>query len=25
MNIVKASGATNFGFVGNERYKTFDR
>ena len=25
MNIVKSSGATNFGFVGNERYKTFER
>lgn len=25
MNIVKASGATNFGFVGNERYRAFER
>ena len=25
LQIVKASGATNFGFVGNERYRTFGR
>ncbi len=25
LNIVKRSGATNFGFVGNERYREFDK
>ena len=25
LNIVRASGVTNFGFVGNERYRAFDK